>query len=88
MAVIPRGRRADLNAKEKERNKTKQKLITPWPGESQLFIKFDGSNWDTKLTGECGSEEIREKIDKYEHLGEIIVLVAVEAEVVTYKLCD
>lgn len=59
MVVTPRGRRADLNAKEKERNNTKQKLISPWPGESQLFIKFDGSNWDTKLTGECGPEEIR-----------------------------
>ena len=45
--------------KKKERNKTKQKLITPWPGESQLFIKFDGSNWNTKLTGECEIEEIR-----------------------------
>ena len=59
MAVTPRGRRVDLNAKEKERNKTKQKLIIPWPGESQLFIKFDGSNWNTKLTGECETEEIK-----------------------------
>lgn len=40
------------------------------------------------LLGNVDLKRSGETIDEYERLGEIIVLVAVEAEVVTYKLCD
>jgi hypothetical protein len=51
IAVTPRGSKVDSKAKQKQ-TKTK-KLITLCPSESQLFIKFDSSNWDTGLPREC-----------------------------------
>lgn len=38
---------------KQHKDKLKQK-IKPWPSESQLFINFDSSEWDTGFPGGCG----------------------------------
>ena len=48
IAVSPRGR---VVFKTVNQNK---KLIKLQSSESQLFIKFDSSNWDTGFPGESG----------------------------------
>ena len=52
IAVSPRGRvdcKTTINQNEK--------FIKLWPSESQLFIKFDSSNWDLGYPGDGETEE-------------------------------